>query len=139
MVIPHAASLRSPVVIVAEDDLVTRRRISLALVRDGFNVLDVGDGAELEQWIHRLIARGCDQRCVGLIIADQSMPTVTGVEVLTHLRRLDWATPFILIAMCSDREAHMEADRLGARVLDKPFALDTLREAVRRFAAPHEA
>jgi CheY-like chemotaxis protein len=134
----HAdARARAPVVLVAEDDPLMRRVLTLALVRDGFRVLDASDGAELETWIRRLIVRDQDHRCVDLIIADQRMPTTTGLEVLARLRHIDWSTPFILITGFGDPTTHDEAKRLGAAcVLDKPFDLQTLRAAALEFALP---
>jgi CheY-like chemotaxis protein len=68
------------------------------------------------------------------------MPTATGLEVLAHLRRTDWATPFILIAGCDDPTVRSEAVRLGAScVLAKPLDLGALRTAARRLAMPEES
>lgn len=128
---------RSPVVLIAEDDPLMRRLLSLALQRDGFRVVDASDGAELATWIRRLIVRDHDQRCVDLIIADQRMPSATGLEVLARLRHVDWSTPFILITAFGDAATHGDAERLGAAcVLDKPFDLDVLRAAALQYALP---
>jgi DNA-binding response OmpR family regulator len=137
---PHCERARtSPVVLVADDNPVLLRLIALALASDGFCVLDAGDGGELEQWIRRMIVRGSDPRCVDLIIADQRMPVATGLEVLAHLRRIDWATPFVLITGLDDPATRAEALRLGAAcVLNKPFDLGELRAVARRFATPEE-
>ncbi len=46
-----------------------------------------------------------------------------------------WQTPVILITAFGDEATHREARDLGAvRVLDKPFALDSLVALVRRIA-----
>lgn len=130
---------RAPVVLVAEDDALMRRLLAVALACDGFQVLDASDGAELEAWIHRLIVGEHDHRCVDLIIADQRMPTATGLEILSRLRHVDWSTPFILITAFGDSDTHAEAERLGAScVLDKPFDIDELRAAALQFATPGE-
>jgi DNA-binding response OmpR family regulator len=126
-------------VLVAEDDALMRRLLSIALRKDGFRVLDASDGAQLDTWVRRLIVAGNDCRCVDLIIADQRMPTATGLEILAHLRRVDWSTPFILITAFADTETRAEAERLGAAcVLDKPFDLELLRLVARQFANPEE-
>jgi DNA-binding response OmpR family regulator len=125
---------RSPVVLLAEDDPAMRRLLWLSLMKDGFQVIDTSDGAELSEWIRRLIVRAHDRWCVDLVIADQRMPSKTGLEVLAQLRHLDWSTPFILITAFGDKATHTEAARLGASiVLDKPFDLAVLRTAVREF------
>jgi len=130
-------STRSPVVLCAEDDPLMRRLLVMALQRDGFRVVDASDGAELDKWIRRLIVRGHDHRCVDLIIADQRMPSATGLEILGRLRHVDWSTPFILISAFADAATHAEAERLGAScVLDKPFDLDVIRAAALQYALP---
>ena len=133
------ANPRSPVVLLAEDDLLMRRLLAVALRRDGFRVVDASDGAELEAWIRKLVVATTDDRCVDLIIADHRMPTSTGLEVLARLRHVDWSTPFILITAFGDQATHTEAKRLGAAcVIDKPCDLDVLRAAALQFAIPGE-
>ena len=130
---------RASIVLVAEDDPLMRRLLTVALMRVGFTVVDVSDGAELDRWIHRLVVRDHDHRCVDLIIADQRMPSATGLDVLSHLRTVDQQTPFILITAFGDRGTHEEATRLGAScVLDKPFDFDTLRAVALQYALPRE-
>jgi DNA-binding response OmpR family regulator len=136
----HSKQSRSPIVLLAEDDASMRRLLWLALMKDGFQVIDACDGAELAEWIRRLIASTHDRRCVDLIIADQRMTSSTGLEVLAWLRHIDWSTPFILITAFGDRRTHAEAARLGASVvLDKPFDLDVLRAAALQFTTHGES
>jgi DNA-binding response OmpR family regulator len=137
---PNSRELRSPVVLLAEDDASLRRLLWLALMKDGFQVIDASDGAELAGWIRRLIVSSHDRRSVDLIIADQRMPSSTGLEVLARLRHIDWETPFILITAFGDRKTHAEAARLGASiVLDKPFDLDVFRAAALQFTTHGES
>jgi DNA-binding response OmpR family regulator len=129
----------SPVVLVGDDDPLLRRLIVLGLASDGFRVLDAEDGGELERWIRRMVVRGTDTSCIDLVIADQRMPTATGLEVLAYLRAIDWATPFILITGLDDVAIRSEAHRLGAsRVLDKPFDMGALRAMARQLAPPED-
>jgi DNA-binding response OmpR family regulator len=137
---PRLSAPRSSIVLVAEDDALMRSLLTRALVLDGFRVVDASDGAELDAWIRRLVVCDSDHRCVDLIIADQRMPEATGLEVLSHLRRVDWSTPFILITAFGDTNTHAEAARLGAScVLDKPFDFTTLRAVALKYALPRDA
>ena len=127
-----ARATRSPIVLVAEDDPLMRRLLAIALARDGFHTLGVCEGGELEAWIRRLIEGARDHRCVDLVIADQHMPSATGLEALARLRNADWSTPFILIATFADDATRAEAVRLGAScVLDKPFEGFWMKSAYR--------
>ncbi len=131
---------RSPVVLVAEDDPLLRHLLTISLETDRFRVIDASDGFELEAWVRRLIISARDQRCVDLIIADQRMPSLTGLEVLAHLRAVDWSMPFILITAFADEVTRAEARRLGAScVIDKPFDLDVIRAAALQYAPPGDA
>ncbi len=65
------------------------------------------------------------------------MPGWNGLAVLQHLRREDWAMPFIVITAFGDEDTHQEASRLGAAaVFDKPFDVDDLRTAVFNIVPP---
>lgn len=124
-------------ILVADDQPEMRRLIRGALVRDGYEVVEVANGPAL---IHALISGLLEEqtRAPDLIITDVRMPGMTGLEVLARLRREDWSIPFILITAFGDEALHREAERLGAaRVLDKPFELEELRAAVRRVLKPH--
>nr|WP_276203615.1 response regulator [Hyalangium minutum] len=121
----------------ADDQPEMRRLIRGALVRDGYEVVEVANGPAL---IHALISGLLEEqtRAPDLIITDVRMPGMTGLEVLARLRREAWSIPFILITAFGDEALHREAERLGAaRVLDKPFELAELRAAVRRVLKPH--
>jgi CheY-like chemotaxis protein len=124
-------------VLLAEDQPEMRSLVRSALVRDGYEVIEAEDGPSvIRALIDGLLA---DQsRAPDLIITDVRMPGFTGLEVLARLRREQWATPVILITAFGDEALHTEAKRLGAtRVLDKPFELEDLREAVRGLLKPH--
>jgi two-component system response regulator HydG len=63
--------------------------------------------------------------------SDVRMPGHSGLSVLEYLRSNDAVTPFVVITAFGDASTHAEATRLGAaRVLDKPFDLNLLRQAL---------
>ncbi|MBU8897936.1 response regulator [Corallococcus sp. H22C18031201] len=120
-----------PRVLIAEDDTQMRRLMAEALGRHGCDILEARDGRELIEMLVRGRA-GVEQVVPDLIITDVRMPGCTGLEVLSRLRRVDWATPVILITAFGDEATHLEARRLGAAfTFDKPFDLDALCDAVR--------
>ncbi|MCY1040373.1 response regulator [Corallococcus sp. bb12-1] len=127
----HEAPVTRPQVLLAEDDREMRRMLVRALARRGCDVHDVPNGRELLDTLTRGLA-GVEGAAPDILITDVRMPGVTGLEALARLRRVDWATPVILITAFGDAATHAEAHRLGAAfVFDKPFDLDVLCEAVR--------
>ena len=127
----YDAPATQPRVLIAEDDREMRRMLSRALGRRGCDVHAVPNGRELLDTLTRGLA-GVEGEAPDVIITDVRMPGVTGLEALARLRRVDWATPVILITAFGDAATHAEAHRLGAAfVFDKPFDLDVLCEAVR--------
>ncbi|RKH16015.1 response regulator [Corallococcus sp. CA047B] len=127
---PKTVSARAPRILVADDQLEMRTLIRKMLVRRGYEVVEASDGPDLV----RVLIDGLtadESRAPDLIITDVRMPGFTGLEVLARLRREQWNTPVILITAFGDAKLHGEAQRLGAAyVLDKPFELDELRDAV---------
>jgi DNA-binding NtrC family response regulator len=68
------------------------------------------------------------QHQADLIISDLRMPKLTGIELLSAVRVLDDAVPFIIITGYADVENAIEAMRLGASdFIKKPFDMDELR------------
>lgn len=119
-------------VLLAEDDGAMRALLAQALRRDGFDVVEVADGAALVLEIGtRLQQRREDRPSVHLIVSDIRMPVISGLEVLSALRQAQWGVPVVLITAFGDDEVHAEAERLGAvAVFDKPFDVDDFRTAV---------
>jgi CheY-like chemotaxis protein len=120
--------LPRPRVLLAEDDPAFRRLIAGMLRRDGFEVVEVGDGRQLLQTVAgvtQLATNGFD-----LVISDIRMPVMTGLDALAGLRHADWAVPVILITAFGDDDAREQATRLGAGAFfSKPFELAELRAA----------
>lgn len=117
-------------VLLAEDHDDTRALLACMLRGEGYEVVEAASGYDLldeiaSSWLKR------SGRMPDLIITDVRMPGPTGLRVLDGIRASTWAMPVIVITAFGDAETHAEARRLGAHVvLDKPFELDQLRQAV---------
>ncbi len=121
-------------ILVAEDDLETRKLMAERLRRNGFEVVAVGDGLAA---LDRLCGKPSEEvlRGFDVVIADIRMPGMTGLDLLTNLRCTHRDLPIILITAFGSAETHEQAKRLGAwTVLDKPFDLERLEAAVRNAA-----
>jgi CheY-like chemotaxis protein len=126
-------------VLVAEDDADIRTLISVALRKDGYDVIEARSGAELLEHIGSSMLFGESFPPPDVIVSDVRMPGFTGLEVLAGLRDANWHTPILLITAYGNDDTYEEASRLGASgVFDKPFDIDDLRTAVLNLV-PNEA
>lgn len=130
------ALMRPARVLVAEDDAEMRGVLATALRKDGYEVVEARDGAEVLDLIgDSLLRRKTDPPDV--LVADIRMPGFSGLQVLAGLRQADWAMPVVLITAFGDLGTHAEARRLGAAaVFDKPFDIDDLRTLVVNLVPP---
>lgn len=121
-----------PRILLAEDDPPMRELLASVLEAGGYEVVSLENGGSL---LHTAMSLASDAVLADppdLIVSDQRMPVATGLAVLKNLRDAQLPTPFILITGFGDPSTHAEARRLGATyVLDKPFSLDALMDAVR--------
>lgn len=64
---------------------------------------------------------------IDLIVSDLQMPNMTGIELLTEIRKLDENIPFIILTGYANIDNAIDALRLGANdFLKKPFDMDEL-------------
>jgi DNA-binding response OmpR family regulator len=122
-------------VVVAEDDRDMREMITSVIAADGYEVIQACDGNDLVARLEAVAGQPHGRATIAAIICDVRMPRLDGLDVLAALRCARWYTPVIMITAFGDEAIHHEAHYLGATdVLDKPFALETLRDLVRRLA-----
>lgn len=111
-------------VIVADDEPEMRRLLSFDLRRNGVEVIEVVDGAELVARIEALAE--ADEPLPDAIISDVRMPRMDGLSAIARIRRIAPDIPIIAISGFASGDVRRAAHRLGAQVLDKPFDLDDL-------------
>jgi len=121
---------RRPRIMLAEDDAEMRTLLVDSLARDGYEVIAAENGLQMIEEIRMLLFRG-DPMPVDLIVSDERMPGMPGLEFLSILREAEWPTPFILITGFGDEGTHERALQMGASaVFDKPFDIDDLRRTI---------
>jgi CheY-like chemotaxis protein len=127
-------------ILLADDDDEMRSLLATTLRRDGYEVEEAVNGADLLVRIARSlldIGGGRVVRAPDLVITDVRMPGFTGLEVLAALRDKAPKVPVIVITAFGDLETHQEAMQLGASAMfDKPFDLEDLRVAALNLAPP---
>jgi CheY-like chemotaxis protein len=114
-----------PLILLIDDEENFRSVIKQVLVNAGFEVVEAANGAQGIQYFY--------EKPADMIITDIIMPEKEGIETIIELKK---AFPNVkLIAMSgggwygTDIDFDM-AKKLGAKTLDKPFALQDLLDIV---------
>ena len=105
-------------ILVCEDNVALSGVICFNLVRAGFEVTSVGNG--------RLALDALEKGSFDLVLSDQQMPMMTGIQLCENLRQLPAhrRTPFILLtAKCMEIDFIRLQEKLGvSAALPKPFS-----------------
>src|SRR5687767_7548408 len=115
-----ASSLR---VLVVDDDDEMRSLLRRSLEFDGHRVTERDRGTHVLKTLR-------DEE-FDLVILDNRMPGLNGLELLPTLRREFPRIPILLVTAFGGRQVASSALRLGAAsYLEKPFRLGQLRDAI---------
>jgi len=114
-----------PLVLLAEDDLDTRKMLKHVLVFAGYDVIEIENGLELMCY---LSSSAVDEVVPpDVIVADIRMPHFTGLDMLRSVQRFSLAAPVVLIsAFCDDKTRSLAAQGGAAALLQKPLAAEQL-------------
>jgi CheY-like chemotaxis protein len=122
-------------ILIIDDEENIRQTMELALEAEGYGVGTAADGpAGLQRFRER---EGWD-----LVLLDQRMPGMEGLEVLRRIREIDLSARVVMVTAYGTIELAVDAMRSGATdFLRKPFTPEVLRGCVRGALAahPHEA
>ena len=113
-------------ILIAEDNLTTRRILETILVKWNYDVISACDGNEAWEKLQ-------EKDPPKLIILDWMMPGINGVEICRRLRRVDSAEPMYIILLTARDEKNDIVEGLGAGADDyiaKPFDKDELRARI---------
>ena len=111
-------------ILVLDDDVNILSIYALTLVRAGYTVDTAADG---EQGWNALCTNDYD-----LLLTDNNMPRLTGVELVVRLRRAGITVPVIIIT--ARPHQYPEAVRLGVDAfMEKPLDFPVLLRAIRKF------
>jgi DNA-binding NtrC family response regulator len=114
-------------ILVIDDDRHMRAACARAISRAGWNVLEAETGDEgLRQ-----LQSGAQR--IDVVLLDQLMPGMSGVETLEHIRTVDPHLPVVIITGSITENDAKTINKQGAfDCLPKPFNPEQLREVVRR-------
>jgi DNA-binding response OmpR family regulator len=116
-------------ILVAEDEPMLLKTIELKLKKEGYEVITTSDGREAAAKIEELDP--------DMVITDIMMPYVSGLEIVSLLRKKTHKhVPIIMLSAMEQEKVVMEAFDLGADdYITKPFSLNELVIRVKRLAA----
>ena len=118
MHVAYAAQRELPVVMLIDDDLVSREVMATLLTMSGYSVHTAVDGpASL-----KLLATGDFQP--GVILVDAQMPGLSGKELIAELRSISSARIYVVSGSIPPHEVTATADGL----LIKPFTPEALHK-----------
>ncbi len=111
--------------LIIEDDVVSRDLLLLVFEHEGFNCVEAENGAIGLAMLESL--------AFDVIILDNSMPVMTGLEFLAHIQHKPQIsdTPIIMVTGLLNPEVRENATKLGAyAIVEKPYDLGALRALV---------
>lgn len=111
--------------LIIDDDAAIRDLLRLVFEYDGFHCFEAENGAEGLTMM--------ESQTFGIIILDNAMPIMTGLEFLNHLQHRPQQSdaPIIMSTGSLNPEVREEATKLGAyAIVGKPLDLDELRALV---------
>jgi two-component system response regulator PilR (NtrC family) len=113
-------------VLVVEDEKSMRDLLSLMLRKEGYAVEAADSGMQA-------VSRIAKDPVYDLVISDVSMPGMTGLELLRHVRKASPESSVILMTAYGSKETAIEALNEGAAYyVEKPFDLDEMKVVARR-------
>jgi type IV pilus assembly protein PilB len=121
-------------VLVVEDDTITRMLVKLLLERDGYSVLEAGNGRQAVEIAVR--------ERPSLMVMDLNMPEMNGYEALSHIRRVPPLTSMPVIVLTAEEGPGVEttvlqlgADDYVVKPFDPGVLSSRIKAAFRRSAA----
>jgi two-component system cell cycle sensor histidine kinase/response regulator CckA len=124
---PAKETALSGKILLADDEETVRALERSMLEALGCEVVIAQDGRDA---VEVMRSQGVDIDCV---LLDLTMPHMNGIEAVTELRRLGWDTPIVVCTGYDSAEVGQSFSGLDiSGVVQKPFDLTTLGEAVRK-------
>jgi DNA-binding NtrC family response regulator len=112
-------------ILVVDDEATAREGLELTLAGEGYSVRQAASGAEALELLR--------QSPSDLVITDLKMPGLTGLDVLSEVRKLYPDLDVIVITGFATVDSAIQSMKMGAfDYLTKPFNLDAVRQVVKR-------
>ncbi|MDM8525757.1 response regulator [Desulfococcaceae bacterium HSG8] len=106
-------------ILVAEDEEYVRLSLSIILRKAGYEVTTAENGQDA---LEKITALKDTDRPVDLLLTDIRMPGISGMELISELKKQEFDLPVFVITGYGDKELVVELMRRGcADYIDKPF------------------
>lgn len=114
-------------VLIVDDEEMIRAVLSQLLTKDGYNIVQAGDGDAA--------IKACTGQNIDLIITDLVMPTKNGIDLIMEIKRSQGNIPIIAISGGGGIKGTFDylsvAKLIGAQeIFPKPIDFDKLRKSV---------
>lgn len=117
-----------PTVLIVDDSPIVRQQVKLALMPEGFELLEAEDGVQGLQMLE-------SHSEIGLLICDVNMPNLNGLEMLEQMstKRLRPDLPIVMLTTEGDPGLMKQAKQWGAKGwIVKPFQAPMLVAAAQK-------
>jgi len=118
---------KKEVILVVEDEDIARKNLEHILVKTGYDVVSVPDGSKA---IDLLYSKSFD-----LVITDLVMPFISGVGVISIIKKKYPGTPVIAITGWGEHPGALATEAHADIVLEKPIELPELDKLVAELLA----
>lgn len=118
-------------ILIIDDSVTIRRKVSFTLSKAGYEVLEANDGLEG-------LARLNEHPNIAVVISDINMPNMNGIEMLDQIRAegVHGKIPIMVLSTENEPQLISKAKSSGAKVwLVKPFVPEQLVTIVAKLAA----
>lgn len=117
--------VKSPSILVVDDDPEMRALLLDVLRNEGYQVNEARDGTEA--------VRALRTRSFDIILIDKNMPGPSGLDLIPGFRRVRPHSQIIMMTAYGDVASFMEAAEKGAvEYLFKPFRMEEMKAAIRK-------
>ncbi len=119
----QVSDIRNHSIIIAEDESITRELLSELLQSYGYKIVTVSTGIEVINLLQQ------DQ--FDLLIIDQKMPEMNGIDCIRELRKNNHSIPIVLASGSPANDLELHGELRIQRILNKPYNFEEMLSIVR--------